>query len=72
MIKIFAHDERGAVTIDWVTLSAGILLMGIMVVYSVMSNSAGFILDEFDALNGEIETLGDIVSTSKRQININK
>jgi hypothetical protein len=72
MIKLFAHDERGAVTIDWVTLSAGILLMGIMVVYSVMGNSAGYLMEEFDALNGEIETLGDIVSTSQQQTNINK
>jgi hypothetical protein len=72
MIKLFAHDERGAVTIDWVTLSAGILLMGIMVVYSVMGNSAGYLMEGFDALNGEIETLGDIVSTSQQQTNINK
>ena len=46
--------------------------MGIMVVYSVMGNSAGYLMEEFDALNSEIETLGDIVSTSQRQTNINK
>ena len=72
MFRLFAYDERGVITIDWVTLSAGILLMGIMVVYLVMGNSAGYIMDEFEALNSEIETLGEIVSTSQRQTNINK
>jgi hypothetical protein len=31
----FFNDDAGAVTIDWVTLTAGILLLGIMVVYAI-------------------------------------
>ncbi len=31
----FFSDDAGAVTIDWVTLTAGILLLGIMVVYAI-------------------------------------
>ncbi len=33
----FFSDDAGAVTIDWVTLTAGILLLGIMVVYAIFN-----------------------------------
>jgi len=55
MSRLFLNDERGAVTTDWVALSAGILLLGIFVVYAVMENSAGYLLDEFEQLNTEYE-----------------
>lgn len=35
MISKFLRDDAGAVTIDWVTLTAGILLLGVAVVYGV-------------------------------------
>lgn len=35
MLRKFIGDETGAVTIDWVALTAGILLLGIAVVYGV-------------------------------------
>lgn len=38
MFQNFLHDETGAVTIDWVALTAGILLLGIAVVFSIFSN----------------------------------
>ncbi len=34
----FALCEKGAVTIDWVALTAGILLLGLMVVFAVFNN----------------------------------
>ena len=34
----FLSDDAGAVTIDWVALTAGILLLGIMVVYAIFNN----------------------------------
>ena len=34
----FLGDDAGAVTIDWVALTAGILLLGILVVYSIFNN----------------------------------
>lgn len=34
----FLRDEDGAVTIDWVALTAGILLLGIAVVYYIFEN----------------------------------
>ncbi len=35
MLTKFLRDDDGAVTIDWVALTAGILLLGIAVVYGV-------------------------------------
>ncbi len=35
MLRKFMGDETGAVTIDWVALTAGILLLGIAVVYGI-------------------------------------
>ena len=34
----FLSDDAGAVTIDWVALTSGILLFGIMVVYAIYNN----------------------------------
>ncbi len=47
----FFRDERGAVTADWVVLTAGILILGIIVAISVMENSGGYLMDEFESLN---------------------
>lgn len=33
----FLSDDAGAVTIDWVALTAGVLLLGIMVVYAIFN-----------------------------------
>ncbi len=35
MLRKFLLDDKGAVTIDWVALTAGILLLGIAVVYGI-------------------------------------
>ena len=71
MIRRFAYDERGAVTVDWVTLTAGILVLGIVVVYAIMNSATGQIMDEFDSLNVEIDSLADIVATTMGQGNTN-
>lgn len=36
--RLLAADERGAITADWVTLTAGILLAGMVVVYAIYNN----------------------------------
>ena len=36
--KNFLRDDAGSVTIDWVALTAGVLLLGIMVVYGIFSD----------------------------------
>ena len=41
----FLSDDTGAVTIDWVALTACILLLGIMVVYAIFNNGvAGLVV----------------------------
>ena len=44
----FLHDESGAVTVDWVVLTAAIVGLGLAVVTSVRTGVVG--------LGGEIET----------------
>ena len=48
-IKAFAADESGAVTVDWVVLTAAIVGLGIAVIASV---------------RGGTENLGNAISTS--------
>ena len=50
MIRFLANNERGAVTVDWVALTAGLLFLGIIAVYAVMVNSADGLLDQFDVV----------------------
>jgi Flp pilus assembly pilin Flp len=38
MIARFAADEAGAVTVDWVVLTAGVVAFGVMVVASITGN----------------------------------
>jgi len=42
----FLSDDAGAVTIDWVALTAGILLLGIMVVYAIFNNGVSALVDK--------------------------
>jgi hypothetical protein len=66
MIWLFADDDRGSVVIDWVTLTAGILLLGGVVVYSVLGNSAGYLMDEFDDLNKQYQARADDINVSSQ------
>jgi hypothetical protein len=52
----FLSDDAGAVTIDWVALTAGILLLGIMVVYAIFN-------DGVQSLTGNINSTLSSVST---------
>lgn len=45
----FWRDDAGAATIDWVALCAGILILGIMVVYSVFNNGTSSLVDRVNA-----------------------
>ena len=72
MYRLLLNDERGAVTIDWVTLTAGILLFGIMIVYSVMNDSAGYLMDEFETLNARYAADAIDLSALRQEINFNR
>ena len=38
LLRCFRSDDTGAITIDWVALTAGILLLGILVVFAIFNN----------------------------------
>jgi hypothetical protein len=72
MVEFFWSDESGAVTIDWVTLTAGILILGIVVVFAVMNNSAGYLMDEFEDLNEQYEENAVSISALDAEIDLNQ
>jgi len=45
----FLSDDAGAVTIDWVALTAGILLLGIMVVYAIFNNGVSSLVSNVNS-----------------------
>ena len=51
-IKNFAKDESGAVTVDWVVLTAAIVGLGIAVMASVGQSTA----DLGDLISGELNS----------------
>lgn len=51
MFKKFLRDDAGAVTIDWVALTAGGLLLGIAVVYGVYQ---GGVLPLSESINANL------------------
>jgi Flp pilus assembly pilin Flp len=40
-IQPFRRDESGAVTVDWVVLTAGLIIFGVMVAASIIAGSTG-------------------------------
>lgn len=50
----FLRDESGAVTIDWVTLTAGVLLAGLVVVFAIFLVGAS---PAVDTMNGTLSGL---------------
>ena len=58
----FLSDDAGAVTIDWVALTAGILLLGIMVVYAIFNNGVAGLVNDINETLSSVTTnvaLGD-------------
>ncbi len=45
----FFCDDAGAVTIDWVALTAGVLLLGIMVVYAIFNNGVSVLVSNVNS-----------------------
>ena len=45
----FLRDDTGAVTIDWVALTAGILLLGIIVVYAIFNNGVSSLVSNVNS-----------------------
>lgn len=57
MVWNFLHSERGAVTVDWVFLTGGILMLGIAVVFGVFNMGVEAMATSINAemLNAAIE-----------------
>jgi hypothetical protein len=45
----FLSDDAGAVTIDWVALTAGILLLGIAVVYAIFNTGVSSVVNDINS-----------------------
>ena len=56
----FLNDDAGAVTIDWVALTAGILLLGIMVVYAIFNNGVASLVSNVNSTLSGIATDIDV------------
>ncbi len=52
----FLSDDAGAVTIDWVALTAGILLLGIMVVYAIFNGGVSKLVSNINETLSTITT----------------
>ena len=50
LLRRFAADKRGAVTVDWVALTAAVVIIGIGIVYSVFGTGD-------DGVNGLVTNL---------------
>ena len=56
----FLSDDAGAVTIDWVALTAGILLLGIMVVYAIFNGGVSTLVKNINTTLGNITVKVDV------------
>ena len=57
----FLRDDAGAVTIDWVALTAGILLLGIAVVYGIFNGGVTSLVNDINTnLTSALTTTPDI------------
>ena len=61
----FLSDDAGAVTIDWVALTAGILLLGIMVVYAIFNNGVSSLVTNVNSTLSGVTTAVDTGTTPK-------
>jgi hypothetical protein len=59
---MFLSDDAGAVTIDWVALTAGILLLGIMVVYAIFNNGVSVLVSNVNSTLESVNTNVPITS----------
>jgi hypothetical protein len=52
----FLSDDAGAVTIDWVALTAGVLLLGIMVVYAIFNQGVSKLVSNVNSTLTNVST----------------
>lgn len=60
IFKSFKNDESGAVTVDWVVLTAAIVGLGLLVISTI----DGGITDAADAIEADLQTAATLNRTS--------
>jgi Flp pilus assembly pilin Flp len=58
----FLNEDTGAITIDWVALTAGILLLGMLAVFSIFNNGVSPVASEVNSTLSTIDI--DVPSTA--------
>ena len=66
----FLSDDTGAVTIDWVALMSGILLLGIMVVYAIFNGGVASLAVNISSTLAGVTT--DIGTGPAPNLNLNQ
>ena len=64
----FLSDDAGAITIDWVALTAGVLLLGIMVVYTIFNQGVSSLVSNVNSTLVSVSTgvnIGTLEMTNK-------
>ena len=52
--RLFLEDKSGAVTVDWVALTAAVVVIGIGLVYAVFGTGSDGVAGLVDNLTGEL------------------
>lgn len=59
----FLDDCSGGITIDWVALTAGVLLVGIMVVYALYNNGVSSAVSSINNTDAGFGTTASLLHT---------
>lgn len=57
-LRGFLRDDAGAITIDWVTLTAGVLIVGMVVVFAIYNAGVAPVVIEMNA--SVVDEFGDV------------
>lgn len=72
MFRRFWEDTSGAVTVDWVALAAGVLVVGITVVYALYTDGIGELTKSLNSAMSSIDAgidTGDAPAQSTFTVN---
>ena len=53
----FLGDDAGAVTIDWIALTAGIMVVGILVVYAIYNDGVTSVVIDINAMAVDLTSI---------------
>ncbi|MEM1384881.1 MAG: pilus assembly protein [Pseudomonadota bacterium] len=59
----FWGDETGAITIDWVALTAAVVMLGLILSYSVFETGLGGLADVIDTNLEEVSVIDPVAPT---------